>query len=105
MNNDFEKDEKIEEGLNVIRSRRRVVWIVLFGYLPVMMLVNILLPKSYIVYFACTYLVLWAFLILRSNFSRCPKCNNMFHAIGLFANPWTRKCLHCSLPLKRDPDI
>jgi hypothetical protein len=31
--------------------------------------------------------------------SRCPRCGRTFHLSVLMSHPWTRTCLHCSLPI------
>jgi hypothetical protein len=32
-------------------------------------------------------------------FSKCPRCNRLFHTATFGGNTWARHCIHCGLPL------
>lgn len=37
---------------------------------------------------------------LRWTLSVCPGCGNLFFVKSYWSNPFSRKCLHCGLPLR-----
>lgn len=51
---------------------------------------------------------LWFVVLLVANIRwidfSCPRCGNAFHADFIYANPYSRACLHCKLPLWRERD-
>lgn len=94
--------ENIELGLEEIRKRRRLVWFLLFCYLPTMIVLSLLLKDELIEYFVFGYLIIFGFIIIRSGRSRCPKCGDLFSGrIFRRANPWTQQCINCGLSLKK----
>ena len=50
-------------------------------------------------YFGITWLLLCAVSVGVVGVSRCPRCGHTFHLTAILANPFTRRCLHCSLSL------
>jgi hypothetical protein len=33
------------------------------------------------------------------TYTRCPECRKPIHAGSFFHNSWSKKCLHCGLPI------
>jgi hypothetical protein len=90
-------------GLEKIKRRRRVVWLVFFGYLPFMMLVAAAKPaERFVISAALAYMVFFAVVIARLGLSKCPRCGKHFHYTWFWHNPWTSRCLHCGLKLRGD---
>ena len=49
-------------------------------------------------YFAVPAAVLYA--LLSMTFVPCPRCRKPFFRKGAFGNGFTRRCLHCKLPIR-----
>lgn len=90
----------IIERLGEIRKRRRFTWIVLFLYMPVVLLASALFGDVVTPYVAFSWMGFFVFAGARVDWCRCPRCGEKFHSARYWHNPWTRKCLHCKLPLR-----
>lgn len=95
-------------GLKNIRRRRLILWMVIFAYLPAMM---IALDSPDYRTWATVVFVSWiVVLILSVGFAclaRCPRCGELFHTHGPTFLP-LRRCLHCALHVnadKRPPEM
>jgi hypothetical protein len=88
-------------GLQRIRVRRRLMWGVWLGFLPIL----ILLSFSDVSRLAEIIAPAWMALIVVTSalvlFSKCPRCDSLFHTTVLWRNVWAKKCIHCGLPLGR----
>jgi hypothetical protein len=92
--------DSIRAGLEEIRGRRRVLWVVFWTYVPVMVLLYQLLGSWVFPWVAFAWMALLGVAGIRVTLSRCPRCGEGFHwGVGRH-NSWTRKCLHCGLPLR-----
>jgi hypothetical protein len=40
---------------------------------------------------------------IRRTFWPCARCGHPFHVSWLYGNPFSRRCVHCRLPLWADP--
>ena len=89
-------------GLKKIRSRRKVLWLVIMVYLPAMMLaLDSPNYRTWVVVVFVTWIIL---LILAVGFAcvvRCPRCGEYFHTHGPTFLPF-RRCLHCALHVNSD---
>lgn len=95
------------DALIDIRARRRVVWVLFFGYIPAVMVLTPLLRsvihhRNPMFIAAISWMVLFAVASFRVTTVRCPRCASRFHAAFLWQNPWTRRCLHCGLHVRAD---
>jgi hypothetical protein len=97
----FITDKSIREGLRDIRFRRRWLWLVFLGYLPVMATLS-LLGEWMFPWAAYVWMGLFMGAVMYVWASRCPRCGERFHFRWAFSNPWARKCLHCGLNLRAD---
>lgn len=87
----------IASGLEDIRRRRRVVWIVFFLYLPVVALADLIFTNAVAPYVAGFWMAVFGISGFRVWSSRCPRCGERFHTTNWWHNCWTRRCLHCQL--------
>jgi hypothetical protein len=93
----------IAEGLAGIRKRRWCLWAVILTYIPAIWLSLEITGsdrKTAVVF--GVWVLLAAAASGAAAFSRCPRCGNYYHMMGLVP-VWVRKCLHCGLPLKGEP--
>ena len=106
-------DVSIEAALAEIRRRRRQIWALWLGYIPAMVLlaipIRLLVPvhsqETALMIAALAWMALFAGATVRVGWVRCPRCGERFHerrkwGIGLWHNPWSRRCLNCHLPLR-----
>jgi len=88
-------------GLARIRRRRRLLWIVVFSYLPLMGGAMILASSDTL---AQRIAMLWMLLLVAAGFaiqfSRCPRCSRFFHWGRFYGNTFARRCLHCHQELR-----
>lgn len=91
------------------RRRRRVMWLLLLGFIPGVVLTGTAIGAAFATeppYIAVA--VVWMLAILvtshRASALRCPRCGQRFYAKGLYHNGFTRKCLHCGLRKWADED-
>jgi hypothetical protein len=87
----------MEEGLQLIRVRQRRMGYLLWGLVP-FVLAAAYLTEVILIAAAVVYGTLLLAYSLRLAFTECPRCENFYHW-NWWANPWTRRCLHCGLRL------
>jgi hypothetical protein len=92
--------DSLRAGLEEIRRRRRLLWIVFWTYVPVMVLLFKLLGGWVFPWAAFAWMGLLGVTGIRVSLSRCPRCGERFHWSLAWHNAWARKCLHCGLPLR-----
>ncbi len=91
------------KGLEEIRRRRRLVFVVFLLYIPVVIITFFVFRSDqFTVWVALAWMALCAVTIIRASLSRCPRCGKHYHYKRPTSNPWTRKCLHCGLRLKTE---
>ena len=95
---------EIEKGLQLIRSRRRRMWYVFFGFFPFMLVTGYIIQmfsasETPVIYAVVVYGALFFAYGSRLAFTECPRCHGLYHW-NWWSNPWTQKCLNCGLPLK-----
>ena len=83
-------------------KRRRLTTAVLFlGYLPGVALIAVSAREVESV--AKTTALIWIGLFGAAtgwlSLFRCPRCNKLFASSWTLQNPFTRRCLHCGLPV------
>lgn len=88
-------EASIHRGLKEIRRRRTIMWVVFILYLPVMVAAMFVFDESVIPYAAWSWMAALAVCATRVSFSKCPRCNKLFHTTMIWGDPWTRRCLHC----------
>ena len=99
-----ETDPSLREGLEKIRRRRRLRWIVILSFFPAVPILSVLATwisgssKSTLL-IGLVWLVLYIVAQLYVTQSVCPRCGNRFHSRGWYSNAFTRHCLNCDLPL------
>jgi len=91
---------EVMEGLQRIRIRRRLMWAMWLGYLPIGVLISLLGFPRLTWSFAPAWMVLIAISSGFVAFSKCPRCNSLFHMTMLWGNPWAKECIHCGLPVQ-----
>src|SRR5262245_34531041 len=91
----------LTHGLQEIRRRRRLAWIIFLAYIPVVALVYRVVPSERAALGAA---IAWTlpFLVvtLRVSLARCPRCRKLFHLKRGATNPWSPRCLNCGLELE-----
>lgn len=89
-------------GLDKIRFRRRILWLVIGVYLPAM---TIALDSPDYRKWAATVFISWIVLLILAVgyacLARCPRCGELFHTHGPTFLP-LRRCLHCALHVNAD---
>lgn len=92
------------DGLSLIRSRRRLRWLELPGFVLIMLIVQYLFPNSIVV--SAIAVLIFAVIAIRYNFKvssiECPRCKNPFGKNGWFIQSFNQKCLHCDLSIYAD---
>jgi hypothetical protein len=94
---------EIEQGLALIRTRQRRMGYVLVGLVPFVLAAGYPggLPSEAwvpLIVAAVVYAVVLMTYSFRLAFTECPRCRGYYHW-KLWSDPWTKKCLHCRLPL------
>ncbi len=85
--------------LAAIRRKRIFLWLVFASYIPAIILAFTVgngPPAATIV--AILWLISAAIGGIMVSFSRCPRCNELFHMRGV-STSWGRRCRHCNLIL------
>ena len=85
-----------------MRFRRLLLWIVIFAYLPAMMIAlgSVDYRKWGAIVFG-SWIVLLTLSVGFACLARCPRCGELYHTHGPTFLP-LRRCLHCSLHIKAD---
>ncbi|MDY0211603.1 MAG: hypothetical protein RBR06_01200 [Desulfuromonadaceae bacterium] len=97
----MEKQQEPEytQQLSSIRKKRLFLWFVFASYIPAIILAFTAgngPPTATIV--AILWLIGAGVGGVMVSFSRCPRCNQLFHMRGVNTS-WGRRCRHCSLKL------
>jgi len=101
------KPENAFELKGVIRLRKLRLSLFLFFllflfYLPYgAMVMSISISEKVSMVLILIYFCSLAFVGFWYNFAKCPRCNKFFSLIGLYANGFTSKCLHCGLSIRK----
>ena len=77
------------------------MWGMWLGFVPIGVFVSSFEIPGLSAVFAPAWMTLLIMISGFVVFSKCPRCNSLFHTTMLWGNPWARKCIHCSLPLRR----
>lgn len=89
-------------GLKKIRQRRLLLWAVIFGYLPAMMIaLNSANYRTWVTVAFVGWIVSLIAVVVVVCIVRCPRCGEYFHTNGPTFLP-LRRCLHCTLHVKAD---
>ena len=94
----------VAAGLHLIRVRQRRFGTILWGFAPLVLFAVYLGQQpsaSETAFFIGTAAAYGAVLLaysFRLAFTECPRCNKFYH-LNWWADPWTKRCLHCGLPL------
>jgi len=80
--------------------RRRLFWLTLIIYLPMMLLAQKFFPgKNGLIAAFCVWVGLLVVSALAVALGRCPECGQTYHMNGMTFLPVSR-CLHCGVPLR-----
>jgi len=80
--------------------RRRLFWLTILIYLPMMLLAQKYFPgKNGLIVSFCVWVGLLMATGLALALSRCPECGQTYHMNGMTFLP-VRRCLHCGVPLR-----
>ncbi len=85
--------------LSTIRKKRMFLWFVFASYIPAIVLaftVGTGQPTAIVI--AIIWLIGAGAGGVMVSFSRCPRCNQLFHMRGI-STSWGRHCRHCDLKL------
>ena len=97
-----QQTDSYSEGLKRVRQRRWILWGVILGYLPAMM---IALESAGGWNTAVKVFIAWIIVLCVAVgiavVVRCPDCGNCFHTHGPTFFP-VRRCVHCGLHLLAD---
>ena len=104
--------ERVEQGLAEIRRRRGWMWVVFFGFFPVVLFAAFVISRfrpgpegeTTTMFVALIWMAVFAVAAIRVGWVRCPRCGKRFHqrrkwGVYMWSNPFTRRCLNCQLPL------
>jgi uncharacterized membrane protein len=85
------------------RSRRRLFWFALLGYIPGVLalglpLQTLLHSDSPMYVVAAVWMVLYVFVGNWMMSFPCPRCRQPFFRTWWYHNPLAMHCLHCGLP-------
>jgi hypothetical protein len=99
--------ESLRTGLNEIRRRRRLHWIVFLTFLPACAVLIRLFDSSPLSWLILAWPVAFIGTAQYAFSSLCPLCGDQFASRpGDWHNPWTQRCLHCGLRLRStDPEL
>ena len=98
MNPDNEQNDYAEQ-LAAIRKKRLFLWLVFASYIPaIVMAFTVGSGQSTAIVVAALWLIGAGIGGAMVSFSRCPRCNQLFHMRGI-STSWGRRCRHCNLHL------
>ena len=98
-----------EDSWNEIRYWRRLFWGGWLLYLPVVGGLGILLTRlgiteNVVVVMALAWMAAWAFVGIKLQLCKCPRCKERFFSRGLWGSAWLRfynvfasRCLNCKI--------
>ena len=94
--------QEYSSGLQKIRQRRWMLWLIIVAYVPAMM-VSLQSAGGWntVVKVFFVWLVLLCVVVGMAVVIRCPECGNCFHTHGPTFFP-VRRCVHCGLHLLAD---
>lgn len=82
--------------LKRIRRKRTVLLVLFITYIPVVAVLDLMSGLDlFAPSIALGYLLIFSGLGLSLAFAKCIKCKKLYFTTWLWANPFTRKCLHC----------
>ena len=92
----------IHRGLGKVRSRRRLLWGTIFGYVPGLWLaLQAGLGKEAMTWLFGGWVALLCLVVGMACVVKCPRCAKPFHTNGPTFLP-VRKCVHCGLNVTAD---
>jgi DNA-directed RNA polymerase subunit RPC12/RpoP len=92
----------IGEGLAKVRSRRWILWIVILGYIPGLLIaLELQTGKGLLAKLFGLWVLLLCFAVGLATVVKCPRCGKPFHTNGPTFFP-VRKCVHCGLHVTAD---
>ncbi|PLY00480.1 MAG: hypothetical protein C0624_11965 [Desulfuromonas sp.] len=95
-----EETHKRPETYSSLVLRRRLFWLTLIIYLPLMLLSQKYFPgKNGLIVSFCVWVGLLIVTALFLALGRCPACGQTYHMNGMTFLP-VRRCLHCGAHLK-----
>ncbi len=92
-------ESEYSDQLSIIRKKRMFLWFVFASYIPAIVLAFTVgngQPMAIVI--ATIWLVGAGAGGVMVSFSRCPRCNQLFHMRGI-STSWGRRCQHCRLKL------
>ncbi|MBE0499938.1 MAG: hypothetical protein IBX47_00750 [Desulfuromonadales bacterium] len=103
MNDKIETETvDLTAGLAKIRSRRWLMWLVIFSYVPGLLIsLEMQASSSIMGWLFALWVLLLCIVIGLATVVCCPRCKKPFHTNGPTFLP-VRKCVHCGLHLKAD---
>lgn len=94
--------EALREGLRKVRSRRWLLWLIIFVYIPgLVVAMGVGLPGSIMSKLFFLWVALLCVAVGMATVVKCPQCGNTFHTNGPTFLP-VRKCVHCGLAVNAD---
>lgn len=102
MDNSEPVTEKERNGVREIRKKRLTLIVTLGLYLLAILAGDMITDvKELVALTLCTFFfaIFWAGLSLSRT--KCPRCGGYPFSTLLFADPLTRRCLHCGLSLRK----
>lgn len=92
----------LQQGLKKVRSRRWLLWLVIFIYIPALIIaMGIGLPGGIMGKLFFVWVALLCVAVGMATVVKCPQCGNTFHTNGPTFLP-VRKCVHCGLAVNAD---
>ena len=94
--------DSLAQGLKQIRNRRWLMWVVIFAYLPGLLItLELQATTSVMSWLFALWVLLLCIVVGLATVVKCPRCDKPFHTNGPTFLP-VRKCVHCWLHLKAD---
>lgn len=92
----------ISQGLSRVRLRRWLLWSVIIGYVPgLVVALQLHLSSSAMTRLFGLWVVLLCIAVGMATVIKCPRCGKPYHTNGPTFLP-VRKCVHCGLPVNAD---
>jgi hypothetical protein len=93
---------EVLQGLQRIRVRRRLMWSAWVSYIPMSSFFFAYYPGKIAAALTAGWFALELGLSAVVMFSKCPRCNRLFHTATFGGNTWARHCIHCGLSLEKN---